>query len=286
MLRHGFRAMGTQIELLLDVPATTDAEAAFSAAQAEFARLEGLLSRFLPDSELSRLNRDGAIDAGPDLAAVVRRALEGRERTGGRFDPTVHDALVGAGYDRTFADLPGELGRPIEPARCAGGVQVDAAGRIELEPGFRLDLGGIGKSYAAESACALVAQLGPALVDAGGDIATCGGAWPVGVATADGSLTLLVENGGLATSGCDRRRWLAAGEKAHHLIDPTSGRPATGDLVRVTVVARDAVEAEIHAKALFLAGATRAAAEANASGLPCVLVTRAGQTVLAGGISA
>lgn len=286
MQRYGFRAMGTQIELLLAVPATTDAEAVFLAAQAEFARLEGLLSRFLPDSELSRLNRDGAIAAGPDLAAVVRRALDARERTAGRFDPTVHDALLGAGYDRTFAQMPGELGRPVEPARCAGGVRVDAAGRIELEPGVRLDLGGIGKSYAAEAACALIAELGPALVDAGGDIATRGGAWPVGVATADGSLTLLVEDGGLATSGSDRRSWLADGQEAHHLIDPVSGRPAAGDLVRVTVVARDAVEAEIHAKALFLVGATRAAAEADASGLPCVLVTRDGQTVLAGGISA
>ena len=286
MLRHGFRAMGTRIELLLDAPASANADSAFAAAQAEFARLEGLLSRFLPDSELSRLNRDGAIDAGPDLAAVVRRALDARERTGGRFDPTVHDALLGAGYDRTFAQMPGELGRPVEPARCAGGAHVDAAGRIELEPGVRLDLGGIGKSYAAESACALVAQVGPALVDAGGDIATRGGAWPVGVDTADGTLTLLVENGGLATSGIDRRSWLADGEEAHHLIDPASGRPATGDLVRVTVVAGDAVEAEIHAKALFLVGATRAAAEANASGLPCVLVTRDGQTVLAGGIAA
>ena len=286
MQHHGFRAMGTRIELLLDVPASTDAEAAFSAAEAEFARLEGLLSRFLPDSELSRLNRDGAIAAGPDLAAVVRRALEAREGTGGRFDPTVHNAMLGAGYDRTFAQMPGELGRPIEPARCAGGVQVDAAGRIELEPGVRLDLGGIGKSYAAEAACALIAELGPALVDAGGDIATRGGAWPIGVAAAGGTLTLLVENGGLATSGSDRRRWLAGGEEAHHLIDPASGRPAAGDLVRVTVVARDAVEAEIRAKALFLAGASRAAAEADASGLPCVLVTRDGQTVLAGGISA
>ena len=286
MLRHGFRAMGTRIEILLDAPAGTDADAAFAAAEAEFARLEGLLSRFLPDSELSRLNRDGAIGAGPDLAAVVRRALEARERTGGRFDPTVHDALLGAGYDRTFAQMPGELGRPVEPARCAGGVHVEAAGRIELDPGVRLDLGGIGKSYAAEAACALVAQLGPALVDAGGDIATRGGAWPVGVSTTDGSLTLLVENGGLATSGIDRRTWLADGKVAHHLIDPASGRPAVGDLVRVTVVAADAVEAEIHAKSLFLAGATRAAAEANANALPCVLVTHHGQTILAGGIAA
>ena len=63
------------------------------------------MSRFRPDSELSQLNRDGAIDASHDLAEVVELALAARERTGGRFDPTIHDALVGAGYDRTFDDI-------------------------------------------------------------------------------------------------------------------------------------------------------------------------------------
>jgi len=61
----------------------------------EFHRLEALLSRFRPDSELSRLNRDGVVEAGHDLLRVVTLSLDGRERTGGRFDPTVHDALVG-----------------------------------------------------------------------------------------------------------------------------------------------------------------------------------------------
>ena len=287
MLCHGFRAMGTQIELLLDTPRMASATAAFEAVAQEFARLEALLSRFQAESELSRLNRDGSIDAGPDLAAVVWLALAARERTGGRFDPTVHDAMIGAGYDRTFASMPGDVARPVRAARCGGTVTVRSDGRIELEPGTRIDLGGIGKGYAAERAADLLARLGPALVDAGGDIATRSGAWPVGVTTSDGPLTLLVESGGLATSGSDRRRWLAAGAEAHHLIDPATGRPAEGDLERVTVVAADAVEAEVRAKALFLTGAVAvAAAEADALGLPAVIVTHSGHTILAGGISA
>jgi hypothetical protein len=59
--------MGTEIELLVD---GEHAEPALDAAESEFHRLEALLSRFRPDSELSRLNAMGSIDAGPDLVRV------------------------------------------------------------------------------------------------------------------------------------------------------------------------------------------------------------------------
>ena len=60
MLRHQFRAMGTEIELLLDA----DDDALLAQAEAEFRRLESLLSRFQPDSELSQLNRRGELSVG------------------------------------------------------------------------------------------------------------------------------------------------------------------------------------------------------------------------------
>ena len=91
--------------------------------------------------------------------------------------------------------------------------------------------------------------------------------------------------GALATSGRDRRRWRRGGRELHHLIDPRSGAPADGDLLRATVVARDAVCAEVWAKALFLAGRAAAAAEADDRGLPAVLVAADGRTELAGGLS-
>ena len=92
--RRSFRAMGTEIELLVEPDVAP--ESALAAAELEFHRLEAALSRFRPDSELSRLNRDGAIDASPDLLRVIDLAVAAREATGGRFDPTVHDALVAA----------------------------------------------------------------------------------------------------------------------------------------------------------------------------------------------
>jgi len=274
MLRRSFHAMGTDVELLLDAPAGERAEQALDRAEAAFERLEQVMSRFRPDSELSRLNRDGSIaDASPDLVRVVTLALEARQATGGRFDPTVHDALVTAGYDRTFEDVPAEA--PAGPDRrvaCGGAVHVEGL-TIELAPGTRLDLGGIGKGYAVDRVAESLAVAGPCLVNAGGDLAVRGGAWPIGVAE---GLTLELTRGAIATSGRDRRRWLRNGEELHHLIDPSTGRPAESDLVRVTVLADSAADAEVLAKAAFLG------AEVD---VPRVLVTADGRTVLAGGLA-
>ena len=100
-----------------------------------------------------------------------------------------------------------------------------------------------------------------------------GGSWPVGVTD---DVTLELTRGAIATSGRDRRRWRRNGEELHHLIDPSTGRPAVSDVLRVTVVAGSATEAEILAKAAFLG------ADVD---VPRVLVTADGRTVLAGGLA-
>ncbi len=286
MERRTFRAMGTDVELLLDAPPSVESFLALAVAERELERLEALLSRFREDSELSTLNREGRIHAGPDLRRVTELAIAAKASSHGRFDPTVHDALVAAGYDRSFAHLEGQVAVARPPARCGGRVSVDpVTGIVELEPGFRLDLGGIAKGYAVDRLCDLLEERGPCLVDAGGDIAVRGGGWPVGVETGDGLLTLELSDSALATTGVDRRRWSTTRGEAHHVIDPTTGRPAEGDLLRVTVVAATAADAEVLAKTLFLAGAALAEEEANAEGVPAVLVTRDGRTVLAGGLA-
>lgn len=277
MHTRSFRAMGTTVELVLE---SDSAGGAFDAAEAEFERLEQVMSRFRESSELSRLNDEGSIEASVDLAAVVELALAAREHTAGRFDPTVHDALVAAGYDRSFDDLPGDAPDTGTRATCAGAVSVEGR-RIRLAPGVRLDLGGIGKGFAAERVAELLASSGPCLVSAGGDVAVRGvpaqGIWPVAV---DDELTLGVERGGVATSGRDRRRWRRGGEERHHLIDPATGRPAETDLLRVTAVGRDAVEAEVLAKTLFLGGLAYAVGE----DADAVLVAADGRRVVTGGL--
>jgi thiamine biosynthesis lipoprotein len=291
MQRRELHAMGTTVELLVDAPPGGATERAFDQACAEIERLEGRLSRFRPDSELSELNRRGRLAGGEDLLAVVALAIEARERTGGRFDPTVHDAVVAAGYDRTFEEIPADGPEPPggSPA-CGGEVAVDAArGEVVLGPGVRLDLGGIAKGYVVDRVAERLGASGPCLVNAGGDLRIAGPlrseAWPVGVETPGGPLVLGLRGGAAATSGRNRRRGRRGGREQHHLIDPARGRPARGDLRTVTVVAGEASRAEILAKALFLRGEQGAREEADRHGVPAVLVTADGRVLLAGGLS-
>ena len=289
--RHTFEAMGTSLELLLDAESTPASATALALAETEIRRLEGVFSRFRPDSELTALNEAGSMTVGPELLEVTDFALAARERTGGRFDPTVHDALVAAGYDRTLDDVPPDMvaEEPTEGTLCGGGVRIDhAESRIELDPGVRLDFGGIAKGFAAERTCDVLAEAGNCLVNAGGDVSVRGrldgAAWPVGVETPEGIVTLGLESGSLATTGRDRRRWLRNGREHHHVIDPATGMPSESDLLRVTVVAPCAMEAEVLAKSLFLGGEQGALREADELGIPSLLVTRDGRVVFAGGL--
>ncbi len=287
MERHSFHAMGTEVEVLVETDARDEAVAAFAGLEGEFRRLESILTRFDPASELSRLNANGALEAGPELREVVELALVAREHSGGRFDPTVHDAVVAAGYDRSFELIGASAAVTEAPAPAAGGVRVHES-LVELDPRVRLDLGGIGKGYAVDRVLGFVGALGPALVNAGGDLAVSGpqetGPWPVAVETPTGSLCLGLTSGALATSGSDRRRWQAGKGSSHHLIDPTSGRPSESDLLRVTAFGSSAVEAEIRAKSLFLAGEADAALEADSERTPALLVTVDGRCRLVGGL--
>jgi thiamine biosynthesis lipoprotein len=223
------------------------------------------------------------------MVRVLGAALELRARTGGRFDPAVGAAVVGAGYDRSFAEL-GDDPRPPAPAACGGAIALDpASSEASLGPGVLLDLGGLAKGDAADRARDLLAACGPCLVNLGGDVAVAGepaaGPWPVGVPGPSGGVTLALGRGGLATSGVDRRRWRRGGRDAHHTIDPRTGAPADTDLVRATAVAATAAEADALATALLVAGEAGARRLAGELAVPAVLVTADGRLELAGGLA-
>ncbi|MEW6583900.1 MAG: FAD:protein FMN transferase, partial [Actinomycetota bacterium] len=284
---HRFRAMGTDVEVLLDADDPRAAADAAAAVRACVVRLEQVFSRFLPDSALSRLNRAGGGRADPELVELVARAVAARDETGGRFDPTVHDAVLAAGYDRTFEDVARRPGPARPPVACGGAVEVDRAlGVVRLGRGVRLDLGGIAKGYAVDRAIAAVDGAGACLVNAGGDLAVtgapAGGTWPVAVDTPEGGRTVGLAWGALATSGRDRRRWDGG---RHHVIDPATGAPSRTDLLRVTVAAESAERAEVLATALLVAGADAARREAEERGLSVLLVPEVGPTIATGGLA-
>jgi thiamine biosynthesis lipoprotein len=267
---YRFRAMGSSMVLWLDTDKTT-ARPVFGRAQALIAAAERVLSRFDPQSELARLNarpRQWA-PVSTLLWDVVTQALALAEATGGLFDPTILSALEAAGYRRSFAGMHGvaqDSDSEATPGYWAT-VQRDPTRRaLWLPEGARLDLGGIAKGHTAQRVAAYLSRWGPCLVDAGGDL-TAGAAphglpgWPVAVAApvagddeSSDLFHLWLAQASLATSGIDYRRWQHNGRIVHHLIDPRTGHPAATDALAVSVLARNAAQAEGWATAALVAG--------------------------------
>jgi len=258
-----FPAMGCEVLVIL--PAERAAHA--GTVSALFAEWEERLSRFRPDSDLSRLNAAAGRPTWvrEPLLGVLRRALRAARATRGVFDPTLARELSALGYATTFSEVRGEVAERAAPARASSwhDVRLGPGGIVSLPADLAVDLGGIAKGMAVDAArAALRAENVPfALVSAGGDLAVLGGRpWPVAVEAADGETVVSLAAGALATSSTEERRWRTARGELHHVIDPRTRRPAASDLVRVTVHAPTCEAAEVAAKAALILGSDEGAA--------------------------
>ena len=295
MRRIEFRAMGSRMLALLD-SAAGQADETIARLPAWFEEWEQVLSRFRPGNELDRLNHSNGLPmaVSQTLWEVLCAAQSAEKFTGGLVAPTILDALVGAGYDRSFDALPPlQTGPSFTAPAWAGPPAVivwDAPARsLVLPDSVHLDLGGIAKGWAADQAVRRLSRFGSALVDAGGDIAISGPqidgqAWPIGI---DDPFnigahfeTLKLVRCGVATSGKDYHRWLKDGFWQHHIIDPRTGLPADSDVMAATVIAPTAVEAEAAAKAVLILGSQAGLDWLEAdSGLAGVLVLENGNRI-------
>jgi thiamine biosynthesis lipoprotein len=274
-----FRSMGCDAHVRIESAerGAAELEAFAQDVRATLEETEAALSRFRPDSELCSLNADArrAVPASPLLARFAREAAAAWRRSGGLVDATLLAPLAHAGYADSWepgrrASLEDALaaaplrrparGRPDSPAAA---LSVDAEGRIVRPPGTQLDSGGLGKGLAADVALERLPGDVRAVIACGGDLALRGGAVPWDVAV-HGARTdaevhrLAVTDGGVATSGIQARLWAADAGHAHHLLDPSTGRPAWTGLVAATARAASALEAEVLAKTALLSGPARA----------------------------
>jgi FAD:protein FMN transferase len=264
-----FRAMGTTISLLLP---ENQAGLGIQIVRKLFAEWEQTLSRFSPDSELSQLNQHaGTPTAVSDLLYhVLATALTAAQATQGVYDPAMLDQLVQLGYDRTFDDLPAVRSAFLFPGEPGGGwrgIRVNPLSRyVTLPVGIKLDFGGIAKGMAVDAALERLRLSGvsPALVNAGGDLAVLGFPpdaehWRLAVPGREGSWTIPLHHGAVATSGIAHRQWWQGNTLRHHLLDPRTGLSAQSDLWSVTVVADRCEQAEVAAKVAFILGSRQGA---------------------------
>jgi thiamine biosynthesis lipoprotein len=269
MKRIEFHAMGSRMLAVLDND-SPEMESVLTRVPEWFETWEQVLSRFRPESELSQLNRSAGrpFSVSKTLWEVFHAARQAERFTGGMVSPTVLDALLQAGYDRSFELLPAIQTAPPDETHSlpdlSDVIAWDAPTRTLILPeSVHLDLGGIAKGWAAQNAAKRLSRYGPALVDAGGDIALWGmrpdeQAWPIGIndpfQAGTHFETIKLKHGGVATSGKDYHRWLRDGNWQHHIIDPRTGLPAVTDVLAATVIAPTVLEAEAAAKTVLILG--------------------------------
>lgn len=229
---------------------------ALDAAFAELERIENVMSLYRPESQISRLNREGVLE-NPDasLVEVLRFAAEVAEKSGGAFDVTVQPLWRLKGTKPDASTLALVDWRKVETAE----------NRVKLSPGMAITLNGIAQGYAADAAMRVIRQHGVehALIDAGEFSAVGLNAekvpWRIGIQHPRQRDALAaraqLENRCLATSG-DYETTFSDDFSRHHILDPHSGE-SPGELASVSVLAPTAMAADALSTALFVLGADR-----------------------------
>jgi thiamine biosynthesis lipoprotein len=283
--------MGTIVEITVVAPNDAVAQAALSTGFQEIRRLEQLFSTWIDASELSRVNQAAGrepVSVGAETFELLARALEIADYTEGGFNIAIGPAV--------------QLWKVTEAQRIPSAMELAIAGQyvdyrlIRLDParrtvflekpGMRIDVGGIGKGYAAEKAAAAMREIGATggLVAVAGDFRVFGKradgtAWPVGIQHPRLSekvlATLDAGDEAISTSGDYERFFIKDGVRYHHILDPRTLQPARL-CQSVTIVAPDALRADALATGVFVMGPVDGLALVERLGLGAVIVDAEG----------
>jgi thiamine biosynthesis lipoprotein len=251
-----------------DEPAATRA---FDEVFAEFTRLEKLMSTWIPDSDVSRVNREAGVRpvaVSTEVREVLQTARQMSEWTGGKFDVTFA-ALSGLwkfdhDQDSMIPDMT-EVRRRL-PLIDYRAIQIDdAAGTVFLSrKGMSANLGGIAKGYAIDRAAVILRGRGfrDFMIQGGGDIYVAGmkdgRPWRLGIQDPRGAANrsfahIDLTDGTFSTSGDYERTFMKNGRRYHHILDPATGEPARGSR-SVTIVSNRAVLADGLSTGVFILG--------------------------------
>lgn len=246
--RHECRVFNSHVVLTT----AGEVDPPFLQTQARLHQLERRFSRFRDDNELAELNGSAGswVQVGTEMARLLEHSLRVFVASAGLVNIAVTRALQRAGYRDSWPNpwRPNSLRSAPEKVRPLTEVLEVSRGRARLQPGVSVDFGAIAKGLWADD---VVEALGPnAAASLGGDVSARGAGpqgcgWPLGIPTGE---TILVRDGGVATSGVTKRR----SGSAHHVIDPRTGLPAAVSTATTTVLARTASSAEWLATALLI----------------------------------
>lgn len=290
-LRLGGSTMGTYYQVTARCPADPTER-----IEATLAEVNAQMSTYLPDSELSRLNRaplEQWLPVSAPLAEVLAAAAELGQRSHGAFDVTVGPLVdlwgFGAGSSRDASRVPDAAALALARERV-GMHHVEISRdppRVRRHADVSIDLSAIAKGHGVDRVFDELGAMGCSdrLVDIGGEVRTrgsgpSGAGWRIGIEVPDpdsqGGVQRVVSpgDGALATSGDYRNFFEADGRRYSHTIDPRTGRPITHGLAAVTVAHPLAMWADGWATALNVLGPEAGFELAVDQGLPALFIVR------------
>jgi FAD:protein FMN transferase len=271
-----FLALGSECQLLFGAGNSEQAEAYRAAAFEWLIEFEARYSRFLPDSDLSRVNSNagiGWVEISAEFELLLDLCGQFQFITQGAFDASSLPLSQLWDWKRQHDSLPSA--QEIAAARALTGWSLleRTPGRLFLpKPGMLLDLGGIGKEFAVDALRQLAIKMGlsQVLVDLGGDIATHGSApegagWAVGLEDpskiGDCYCTIRLRNGAAVATSGDYRRCFELGSRTFgHILDCRTGWPVANGTRAATVIAPRCLQAGLLSTSAMVLGGTDAIA--------------------------
>ena len=259
--------MGTLVEITVSHSDPEVIQTVTTEAFNEMQRIEGLMSAYIPDSEISRINRAAGkqtVPVSPEVEEVIREGIFWSEQSNGAFDITVEPLVQLWDFDGEKEFIPGESTiRKTASLVNYRNIEIkDHTVRLKNR-GMAINVGGLAKGYAVDRAISILrSKVSSGIVNAGGDLYAFGqkskqNSWTIGLQHPRKPQDLLaafaVKNQAIATSGDYQRYFMKDGVRYHHIFDPQTGRPARL-MISTTIITTEVMDADALATAVFVMG--------------------------------
>ncbi len=259
-------------------------------AFSEIKRIEDLLSRYDPESQLSQINENAGktpVIVDREVLSLVKEAVEINRKSQGSFDITIAPIVKLWGFYQKDRKIPAaeEIKEALAKAGCDKIVINEKESTVLLQDGMELDLGGIGKGYAVDKAVDILREnkIDCALVNIGGNLKTLGlpkkGFWNIGIKDPlkkDKTMTTVkIHQTAVSTSGSYENYFEKDGKRYSHIIDPKTGLPAD-KILAVTVLCDSAMYADALSTSVFVLGKDKSADLLKDYGARAIIIDKDG----------
>jgi len=240
-------------------------EKALDLAEREINRIDDMLKRSNPNSEVYKINENGSAEVSPETAELINFAIEISKKTNGIFDISITPVMDLWGfYDKKY-NVPGEK-ELIETLKKVNYKNIAVENNIvSVKNDIKIDLGGIAKGFTSNRIMEIFKEnnITSGLVSLGGNVQAFGSKpnkekWKIGIQNPDDESsyigTLKIEDTAVITSGGYHRFFEKDGITYHHIIDPKTGFPAKSGVKSVTIISKNGTLADGLSTSLFIMG--------------------------------